>query len=486
MVRPLRVIVLAGLLVLRVPSAHAQWLPGGNPVAPALADQDAPGPASDGVGGVFVAWAQSGDVRAQHFTNAGVPASSWPIEGRVLPPTQADGHFAVFPVRPESDGSNGFYVLSAAGVTGCVSCEGAHLYLSRFTAMGDVATGWPAAGLQIERFGVDARIFDGAQMIVSPEGAIVAWTTYEYAAGEPNVRRLYVQAIGADGSLRWGENGIRLAASDGIAEAAVSADGDGGACVFWSLHQADGSAVVMGQRVTATGERQWGELGQPVSQDRMTSLDGLVAVSCGSRTEMVAWIGGEVGAPSVRAARVELDRRGASINGLVIAPPRGPRSALGLAATADGGAIAAWLEGAGDDVRVFAQRILPSARTAWAEEGQMVCPLPDARWRLALAGDGAEGAFLAWDGARHAGRVFATRLGASGRTASGWAEGGSPVSTWPDDSGKNAWSFIFKLRLASVGHGEAVLTWDGTQLHVGGQFQSFVTLLTPRGPAAAP
>lgn len=138
--------------------------------------------------------------------------------------------------------------------------------------------------------------------------------------------------------------------------------------------------------------------------------------------------------------------------------------------------IVGWLDSRPDGVRVSAQRLARDGRIAWGPGGVEVgtaviaAPYWAPRSLLAMAGDGAGGAFFAWSDDRPEGGLFAARLGPDGRPERGWPEGGAAIYG-VDEA-------LATADMAYVGGGNALVAWQ----NAGGA--SRVTMLGPRGPAA--
>jgi hypothetical protein len=143
-----------------------------------------------------------------------------------------------------------------------------------------------------------------------------------------------------------------------------------------------------------------------------------------------------------------------------------------------GDAIIGWLDSRPDGVRVSAQRLTQGGQIAWAPDGvkvgdaEIMAPYWSPRSLLAMAGDGSDGAFFVWPGARREGGLFAMRISGDGKPACGWPEGGVTIYGRSEALGS--------ADMTGVGNGNAVVAWQNS----GGA--SWATLLGPRGPAATP
>jgi hypothetical protein len=147
--------------------------------------------------------------------------------------------------------------------------------------------------------------------------------------------------------------------------------------------------------------------------------------------------------------------------GLCTAP--GDQSDLAAAPDGAGGVLAAWTDqrlapAGGAHPAIFALRVAGdgSPVAGWTAGGTAVAPLSRPEQRPVIAGDGASGAFIAWEqpvaGSPDDGEIALQHLLADGGVAPGWPDSGLVVAT---GSGPRA-----DLTLVSDGAGGCVLAWD--------------------------
>ncbi len=476
-------------------AARAAWAPNGSPVATLTGEQIWPRVASDDRGGAFAVWAQQAAVHAQHLLTNGDFAPGWSAAGMVVPPNPSPlTHARIDPITPVSDGDGGMYVVSAASGPCSAHCYGepVEIFIQRLTASGAIASGWPAQGVQVEQAPLHPGVSERAKVIsAGRKGLMVAWVSVDLLNGVPVNRRLCAQAVGSDGSLRWGESGIEIVSGDGLQLIpAIVSDGEGGILTFWGDQGTAGEVRLLGQHVSSRGRLLWPQGGLQISSGRMTTFVGPLAVSDGERGAIVEWQGGEEGHLDLLAARVTSEARRPWAHDVVLCTAAGDRTGVQIAPTADGGAIVAWLDlRNGKDRHVYAQRIMHGGRISWSPSAAPACMETGERGPLALASDGRNGAFIAWGDTRPQGRLYGTRLTRRGDPAPGWAVDGTLVSGWPDGS-SHAESRVEGPWITPTRVGHAIVSWDAWQQVPTAGFpdfieQSFAMLLTPDGPAAS-
>ncbi len=150
------------------------WTVNGIRICAAIGDQRFPKLALDGAGGTFAVWedyrrgGDQVDIYAQRITPEGKIAPGWPVDG--LPVCVAPGLRTEIRVMP--DGLGGLFIEWADGRS--VASSGFDVYALRLTAAGEVAPGWVADGVPIctapNHQGLLARLVPDGQ-----DGFISAW-----------------------------------------------------------------------------------------------------------------------------------------------------------------------------------------------------------------------------------------------------------------------------------------------------------------------
>jgi len=309
----------------------ALWTPDGMPICDDGQPQLGVGIAPDGSGGVIAVWedfrsGSDGDLYAQRVSAAGAPA--WGLNGVVVcvaagaqaSPSicsstaggavvlwrdqRAGGSGDLYAQRLSATGSrlwaaDGVIVCGAAGGQYDVSLvsDGAgggiavwsderdawssDIYAQRIGSGG--AAQWTPDGVRVcgaasfQLFPVAAS--DGAG------GVLIAW---EDSRSDTTVD-IYAQRVGADSTMLWAPDGVRLADAAGYESVpSICADGGGGAIVAWQDQRDLGDEDVYAQRVSGAGVRLWSDDGIAVSSATNAQL-GPALVSDGDGGALFAW-----------------------------------------------------------------------------------------------------------------------------------------------------------------------------------------------------
>lgn len=388
----------------------------------------------DGLGGAFVAWTdkrgdeQTIDVYLQRVTATGQIA--W-VSAGVPVCTEAGRQFLI---RLAPDG-NGGVIASWYDERG-VSPD---IYALHVGNDGNVGPGWPAGGLPV-------CAAQGTQIgpVIATDGnggAYVAWE--DERDGNANTH-VYVQRITGSGAPEpgWPSDGIRVSNSAGFEfEPAITARAEGGVFVTWvrgSPYGVPGDIVTTLITPSGSVAPGWPDSGLVIStapghQDLPSTISdqqgGLYAVWRDYRDEVD--ISGE-NRSDVYAQRVTGSGQfpvGWGGDGLAVRVDTTDQWIPKIAADGLGGVLISWW----NVPEIFVQRITPEGTVApgWNAAGVSAGTITATGQGPALAGDGAGGAFVAWNDYRgpSALDVYAQRIGANGERASGWPAGGSQVSS---------------------------------------------------------
>lgn len=335
------------------------WLPDGLPVCTADGCQIGIRCTEDGTGGFYVAWIDdrvtgvTGDVFAQHVTSDGAIAPGWPADG--LPVGVAPG--AVDAPVVASDGGGGVLV---AWPDERDWPSGRHIFAQHLTATGSIVSGWVENGIPIAK-GYAAQfptmVPDGTR------GALVAWVDYSTASGDFIIVAQRVTA-GGSVAQGWPANGVTLAHSvtNGIFPR-IATDGREGGLVGWTSWESQSERHVMALRILGDGsiDPEWPQNGLAVcSAVGSRGLTSIIPDGFGGA--LATWGDGRSGLNSdVYVQRIAADGRtapGWPADGLAVCTEPNDQSPGGIALDAVGGAVVAWHDGRnGTDADIFAQRV---------------------------------------------------------------------------------------------------------------------------------
>lgn len=242
-------------------SGVMMWAENGVPVCTSVQMQQDPVAASDGSGGVFLAWndLQGLDVGiyVQKIDSSG--AVKWSPNGVTFYSAIEEQR-----LRIVSDGSGGVMVCWTDLRSGNEDIFAQHIDE-------DGAVAWDPNGIPVCNLGGDdyqpSMISDGAG------GAIVAWTSGS----------IYAQRVAGNGSRLWPSTGVRMGTGTYVQmDCALVGDGAGGAIVAWD----DGE--IFAQRVDSDGALMWKEEGVPLCTASAFAFYPVIA-SDGSGGAVVAW-----------------------------------------------------------------------------------------------------------------------------------------------------------------------------------------------------
>jgi hypothetical protein len=165
------------------------------------------------------------------------------------------------------------------------------------------------------------------------------------------------------------------------------------------------------------------------------------AISDGAGGAIVAWIDGRPGEAGIYAHHVlangDMDSAWPP-QGLALCTAPGNRSNLAIAADGAGGAFVAWQDDRDGFQNVFVQHAQHSGTPdpAWPQDGITLNATAGDRWRPSVDFDGLSGAVIAWEEWRSESTadLFAQHVQRSG--AVDWAPGGVAVAVATDSAGK--------------------------------------------------
>ena len=432
----LDLLVLCGLATCAGPASAAgvgDWTPNGVRV-PGTENRQAR-MVSDGTGGAFVI---SGPeiaplvtptqtlVRLHHILASGAPDASYPDSGRTIWTNAQE----VQAVLGWTDRAGGLYVLiSACGppVVQSHCSESGVIRLLHLNASGNLASGWPADGLDFPNaFSPESNI-DNVDVQVSDDSHVtVAWSQY---VGPGNV--VVIQKYTPSAAPEWtpdvpyaGRNGF--VSSQSYLRPRLVPDGSGGWIVAAMRMVGDvptqTSDVVVNRLRGTDGARLWGSAGSLAMQ---TAGNAALAAAVSDGAGGAVLGGGADGAMRMQRVNASGARQwgtgglaaGTSASNVLMLAARSPVPENGATL-----AYAAWLDTAGNR---RLQRLVP-AGIAWSQwlDGR---PIGEAAGDWAMARPVARpagGAWLFWGAGLADGDVRALPVDSAGVAAGGATDAG--------------------------------------------------------------
>lgn len=396
----------------------------------------------------------------------------WPAVGRSL----CNGCTASYFHTLASDGAGGAYVLWT-DLRGYATTD-YDVYMQRVLATGEIAPGWPLAGLPLcdttfTQRGIDI-IPDGAG------GAIAMWADNR-AQLDPATnthRDIFAQRILPDCSIApgWLPQGSPVTRArltqQSLEWPSMTSDGAGGALFIWEDERDYLSGLKLDvylQRMTASGEVApgWPLNGRAVSALPEFQMFTLIA-SDGASGAFTAWqdyrdLPGQYElfqpgqAFGARVLGDGSDAPGWTPGGQLLHPARGRPDAL--VADGAGGVYVVFAIPTADaqsDSFYVAQRQTAAGVPAlgWPAGGVILCDAPGIRHLGPSVSDDMGGLLTSWAGAPGA-EIYVTRLRSDGSRPPGWPENGLMVSsTEPNPYGE------FDPTIAADGLGGCYVAWE--------------------------
>ncbi len=202
---------------------------------------------ADSEGGCIVFWASSLSISAQRFNGDGV--KQWEPNGVSLcSGCNTTGDFHSVP-----DGEGG-----AILVWNNDDLAFNRPFAQRISSAGNAL--WASGGVLLS--GNESQKSISKVVTDDDRGAFIAWS--DYSSQQSPTFRAMVQHVNRDGSLLWPPNGARVSDSN-ISQSGptLTHDGFGGVIVVWQ-EAPSSSYVILAQRLSHTGVKQWAPEGIPI------------------------------------------------------------------------------------------------------------------------------------------------------------------------------------------------------------------------------
>jgi len=403
-------------------SGVPQWTQNGMPVCTFPGDQANPHMASDGAGGVIIAWQDlrswtNFDIYAQRLGPSGVPL--WTAGGVRLRKAQKD-QWLSHSDQPSivADGRGGAIATWEEWVTGFNT----DIRAQRVDSSGVVQ--WTQYGIAVST----ASSFQSYPTLVGDEagGAIITWEDWRLWP----VAHTYAQRVNGAGQGQWAVGGILVSDStnDQRAPTLVSDERGGAIIAYTQWNGSDGD--VFAQRVNAAGQLQWPANGVGVCTLSCNQIDPVIA-SDGAGGAILVWDDDRV---NCSGCCTDLYAQRLDAGGMATWVPQGVavctswrvQSQPAVVGDGSGGAIVAWTDQRAltEPSDIYAQHLNALGIPQWALDGVNVTNASSGQGETSIASDEAGGAIIAWDDGRNSPcdeedclsnpDIFATRLGGGG------------------------------------------------------------------------
>lgn len=349
------------------------------------------------------------------------------------------------------------------------------VYAHRLDAAGAPHSSWPSNGVPVCTLVGDQRdvriATDGAG------GAFVAWQDRRNGAID-----IYLQRITAEGgvAIGWPAGGALACGAPGVqSDLVLAADGTGGVFLAWTDYRVQLDGDVYALHLNALGHRLsgWPADGRRVCNASGTQRLPAMIAGDGGHHALIAWEDDRDGAFGAYAQRVADSGHSASVwpmNGVRLGLAPGDQTALAIATDGAGGAFVVWEDRRNANVDLYLQRVSAAGEFVrpWRVEGHALCVVSGSQLAPRLVADGAGGVISVWFDARAGAQfdVYAHRFDASGAPVAGWSFGGNPLCT---ASGNQ----VYPAAIAD-GAGGVLAAWgDGR----GAAFDAYAARITGNG-----
>jgi hypothetical protein len=430
-------LLITTLLMLSATGAPADWTTDGTPVSTATGDQEYSTAASDGVGGVIVAWhdTRSGgsDVYAQRVNAEGVVR--WTVDGVAICTAAGDQKYPR--IVPGSAGS--------AVITWVDERSGnADIYAQRVDSTGAIQ--WAANGVAL-----CTAVGDQTDPEITSDGAggaIITWVD-----GRSGNDDIYAQRVSAAGAVQWTAGGVALCTATGTqTDPTIALDGAGGATIAWADNRS-GVYHIYAQHVQSNGTPKWIADGVALCTAAV-GRDDPEAIHDGWGGATVTWVDRRNINADIYAQRVDANAVVQwTANGVALCTATGTQEYPAIVSDGESGAIVTW-EDKRSEWHIYAQRVDDTGAVQWAANGVALCTASGPHQRPKLVSDGEEGAIVAWcDGRRGTPPncdIYAQRVDAAGSVQ--WAANGVALCM--------AAECQCRPTIASDGAGGAIVAWD--------------------------
>ena len=422
-------------------AGYLQWSPGGVPVCIAPRAQAFPLIASDGLGGVLIAWYDSRrdiskrDIYVQRLSSTGVPM--WTSNGVLI----CDVSNSTSDPAVTSDGAGGAIVVwtDRRGYL--------DIFAQRVDALG--APMWATNGIAvcpIPKHKVD-------QMIVADGsgGAIIVWVD----SRNNNNGDIYAQRLDPSGTGLWGLDGIPICTAPGTQDPeGFISDGAGGAIASWHDYRSV-SADIYAQRVDGLGNMKWTVDGVAVSTNPAVQYSSVIA-SDDMGGAVIAWRDHRNGNIDIYAQRIsDLGSPMWTPDGVALCTAPGDQFLPAISPDAGHGAVVSWNDLRDGEYDVYAQRVDASGIVRWVADGIAVSALDSMETPPHSASDGAGGAIFGWSDDRSGTRqAYARRVNEDGHASTPVGDAplalGLSIAPGYPNPFSSSTSFVVDLPIASA------------------------------------
>jgi len=398
--------------------------------------------ASDGVGGMFVAWIDSRDSSSKSIYIQRILTDGTLKFSQEVLISNATG--AVSSTKSNlviaADSNGGAILVWVDARNNTSTNNNSDIYGQRIDANGNVL--WAKDGVRLT-LADNSKSNKGAPLPVMVNNSEFILVYDDNINGTFDFFAQKVSLI--DGSLLWISNASLHGSKPNVqSQATALSDGKGGVFVVWQDPRlANTNNDIYGQYIDNTGKLLWDTAGLPICTAQNQQLtpqlisdgtDGIIVVWSDQRTKVAD---GNIYAQRINAAGTIQWAK----DGVLVCDYTGNQSVPNIV-KGGSGYIIAWSDArkATNDRNIFAQSIDGSGTPQWTTAtggGVPVCQATGAQpinytnaQNIKILPDGSNGAFIIWDDGRNTIAnidIYAQRITSTGTVSSGWLPDGNVV-----------------------------------------------------------
>jgi hypothetical protein len=401
---------------------------------------------SDGAGGVFIAWidsrtSASQSIFIQRLLANGSKKFLTEVEITSSPNVAGGTSVTKSNLAIVSDDAGGAICIwqDARNTTGVNT--NTDIYGQRVDADGNVL--WTAGGkrITVSDNTVSNKIAPSVDMLNATEAIVV------FGDNRLGTTDIFAQKIDlSNGNPVWANDVAvhgNLANTQTPANAALLADGAGGAFIIWQDPRlATSNNDIYAQKIDNSGTLLWGASGSVVTNVAASNQNAPQAALDGSGGIVVTWLDLRVAASDINIYAQRLDAAGTALwttNGVAVCTASGNQNNP-LIINSGSNFIISWADNrvAVSDRNIFAQSIDLSGNPNWAANGVAIVQatgnqpqsISGSSTSQVMLPDGSDGAVIFWDDARNGSSnvdIYAQKISAGGVVQ--WAADGVAVSS---------------------------------------------------------
>jgi len=361
-------------------SGNVQWSSSGITVINTSGNQVNPSIASDGTGGIYVAWqddfSDTSKIYIQHITDEG--QVDWDINGIEICTEKSIQQ----EVKLISDNNNGVFVVWKDKRN-----DAADIYAQHVTISG--TRSWPDSGVAVT---TAPWIQSNYIPICTTNGnLIIVWV--DERDGNTDI---YAQKISkADGTTQWTSNGIAI-----VTDSSDQSSPSIGICgnqyiISWSDKRFDSNGDIYAQLIDENGNLQWTINGIIVCDAPETQNKSTITESCSSSV-IITWYDCRSGSMSFDVYAQRLDSQGNNLWTIPVNNTTSIQYLPEIVTDGAGGAFVVWMDYRNNNYDLFSQHIDNNGQLLWETTGNPIVNDPNYQDDQKIISDRSGGFITLW------------------------------------------------------------------------------------------